>query len=437
LGIAWRDTRCRDERAVTTPVRRRNVLGGTLAVPAAVVWPVAAESGGTGDRSHHEMLSAREFGAVGDGITDDTAALQKALDAAFGAGRPGFLVLPPGEYRVTRTLRITPEAGARGNIGRHSGILAHGARINSAISDGSNVIEVVSRSTIRFVLIEGLDILGSGHDGAGISIEASRNDVYFHNFCLRDIVVQECGGDGCRMIGNVFEGQLANCYFRKNGGNGATFGHGPNNSILSSIHVFGSVFGDNGRHGAQLVNGCYDVSFHGCYLLLNGKFGLVAENGCTLLSNCGFENNHQAAAGFDPGNSGIVLSGFGSLVGCTAYSVFNQAMLLRAHVVGRLVMIGCTGAGDGRAKAATLARIGGGAGASTIAIGCSGAVEYADGIDGVELGGAGGGVRLASRWQSQNLLHLGDHSLWIDRSGRLRIKHGNPTADEDGSPVGA
>jgi len=416
---------------------RRALFSGAIGASTATLWPAADALARAGDPAHAQMLSAREFGAIGDGVADDTAALQKALDATFAGERSTFLTIPPGEYRVTRSLKIAPRAGAAGNIGRHSGILARGARINSAIADGGNVLEFISRSTIRFVLLEGLDILGSGREGAGLHIEADGKEVYFHNFCLRDIFVQECGGDGCRILGNVFEGQLANCYFRKNRGSGVTFGHGPNGGILSSIHVFGCVFGDNGKHGAELVNGCYDVSFHGCYLLLNGKFGLVAQNGCTLLSNCGFENNHQAASGFDPANSGIFLSGFGTLVGCTAYSVFKQAKLLRAHVVGRLVMIGCTGAGDGAARGASLAHLGGRAGASTIVIGCSGAVEYEDGFDGLELGSGTGGLRLPAHWQSPNLMRLGDHRIWVDRQGRLRIKQGDPNADEDGSLVGA
>lgn len=40
--------------------------------------------------------SVREFGAVGDGVTDDTAAIQAALDGAVGA-----LYFPPGVYAVS------------------------------------------------------------------------------------------------------------------------------------------------------------------------------------------------------------------------------------------------------------------------------------------------------------------------------------------------
>src|SRR4051794_15550311 len=50
----------------------------------------------------------RAFGAVGDGRTDDTAALQKALDSLRPPESPRrVLYLPAGTYRITRTLHVT------------------------------------------------------------------------------------------------------------------------------------------------------------------------------------------------------------------------------------------------------------------------------------------------------------------------------------------
>jgi hypothetical protein len=51
--------------------------------------------------------------AVGDGRTDDTAAIQKAIDAAAGRGGAnqgggGIVFLPAGRYRITRTLYMWP-----------------------------------------------------------------------------------------------------------------------------------------------------------------------------------------------------------------------------------------------------------------------------------------------------------------------------------------
>ena len=38
-------------------------------------------------------------------------------------------------------------------------------------------------------------------------------------------------------------------------------------------------------------------------------------------------------------------------------------------------------------------------------------------------------------WQSPNLLQLGDHRLWVDKPGKLRLKKGAPSADDDGVTV--
>lgn len=419
--------------------RRRGLLGvGAGMALAALPAMATAQQQPRQKPDRSEMLSAASFGTRGDGVADDSAALQAALDAAFAPNGPGFLIIPPGTYKVAKPLRVVTPEGQKGDITRRHGVIAHGARLVSAIADGGNVFEFISRATVRFLLIEGLDIVGGGGEGHGISLECEFNEHYLYNFCLRDVTVQGCGGDGCHIMGNVFEGQVINTYLRDNKKNGLTLGHGARAGILSAIHVFGCVFGQNGQYGVAMVNGCYDVAFHGCYFLLNGKHGLAALNGCTLLSNCGFENNHEAAAGFDKGGSGIYLQGFGTLIGCTAYSMFNQKRLIDAYVVGHLVMIGCAGSGDARAKAAGLARIDGEKKkARATIVSPSGAIEYVNGLEGLEISGKDGGARFGADWQSPNLAQLGEYRLWIDRRGRLRLKNGAPKSDEDGTPVRA
>jgi hypothetical protein len=418
-------------------MQRRALISGSIGTVVAGAAAGSMPAVAAVSSAKRRMVSVEEFGAVGDGMSDDTHALQAALDATFSATGSSFLLIPPGTYKVTQPLRVTLGGKTAADITRRSGIVAHGARLASTIANGDSVVEFISHSTVRFMLIEGLEILGTGHEGHGIALQCDHQDKYLYNFCLRDVVVQGCGGDGCRLTGNVFEGQIINSYFRGNHGNGATFAHSKHGGILSALHVFACIFGENGRHGAALIENCYDVSFHGCYFLLNGNFGLAAENGCTLLSNCGFENNHASAQGFESGDAGIYLNSFGTLVGCTAYSMFNQTKLLRAYLTGQLSMTGCVGQGGGQAKNASLATIGGRRPGNATLIGCSGRVEYRDGFDGIELAGDAGGIRLPAHWASANLPQLGDYRLWIDHSGRLRLKKGAPTFDEDGAIVGS
>jgi hypothetical protein len=42
-----------------------------------------------------------------------------------------------------------------------------------------------------------------------------------------------------------------------------------------------------------------------------------------------------------------------------------------------------------------------------------------------------------SAWNGGNLIQLGVYRLWVDASGRLRIKNGVPVSDTDGTIVGA
>ena len=59
------------------------------------------------------QINARDFGAIGDGSADDTAAMQAAIDAASRTGGPGRLVIPRGTYLISKTLVI------EGTVGLH------------------------------------------------------------------------------------------------------------------------------------------------------------------------------------------------------------------------------------------------------------------------------------------------------------------------------
>ena len=51
-------------------------------------------------------LTAPEFGAHADGTADDSAAIQAAIDKAENNVREGIVFIPPGRYRLTRTIFV-------------------------------------------------------------------------------------------------------------------------------------------------------------------------------------------------------------------------------------------------------------------------------------------------------------------------------------------
>src|SRR5664280_2239902 len=57
-------------------------------------------------------LSPKMYGAVGDGTTDDTAAIQAAINAATVSSTHGASIfIPAGRYRITSTLVIPSMSG--------------------------------------------------------------------------------------------------------------------------------------------------------------------------------------------------------------------------------------------------------------------------------------------------------------------------------------
>jgi hypothetical protein len=78
-----------------------------------------------------ESVSVKDFGAAGDGVTDDTAAIQLAITA--GAGKSVFF--PSGKYKITATLNITLPSTVL--IGDSAGPGTNGQSGSSIINYGS------------------------------------------------------------------------------------------------------------------------------------------------------------------------------------------------------------------------------------------------------------------------------------------------------------
>ena len=91
---------------------RRNFLSvGSVLAASTIVPAVACKAISDHETEGREMLNAMEFGAKGDGKTDDTQAIQKAMDKA--ALTNGTVFIPEGNYLCSE-LKVPQGIGVHG-----------------------------------------------------------------------------------------------------------------------------------------------------------------------------------------------------------------------------------------------------------------------------------------------------------------------------------
>lgn len=86
-----------------TSSRRRFLKGAALAGAAVAAGGIPMSADEKPINPAGPSFNVRQLGAVGDGVTDDTQAIQAAIDAAIKA-HGGHVYFPSGQYRVTRSL---------------------------------------------------------------------------------------------------------------------------------------------------------------------------------------------------------------------------------------------------------------------------------------------------------------------------------------------
>lgn len=87
--------------------------------------------------------NVKDYGAVGDGVTDDTAAINTAVNLANTTG--GIVFFPRGQYYVTDTIRLTRHGtGILGENSAGTYIFVHHNGPGVVIGDGINTIPSVN-----------------------------------------------------------------------------------------------------------------------------------------------------------------------------------------------------------------------------------------------------------------------------------------------------
>ena len=149
----------------------RGVTGTLTATDGAGNWN-GTNAGGQEFIAWSVIGDIRLWGASGDGVTDDTAAVQAAADAA---GTNGRFYAPKGTYKVTSTVTL-------------SSCYAHGDGETSTrfVASGMNYPDAIFYSTNDDVIIESI-----GFDGARSGTDASATGAGFG--------VYLSGGNGCRV----------------------------------------------------------------------------------------------------------------------------------------------------------------------------------------------------------------------------------------------
>jgi hypothetical protein len=217
------------------------VLAGSAKVSGVAAQDSPSPADATGSSAVGEATIAdgdcRKFGATGDGISDDTEAIQRAVDS--GIGRIEF---PKGTYRITRPIRIDLHEVGRISlsgagvasiemVGAGPALRIIGKHFASA--DPQNFSEDIWARQ-RMPLVDGLAIVGKHPEAVGIEASGTMQLTLsrlhlrglLHGIHLlennRNVIVSECHVYHNRGIGvfydrvNLHQSNIVNCHISYN-----------------------------------------------------------------------------------------------------------------------------------------------------------------------------------------------------------------------------
>lgn len=148
-------------------------------------------------------INVKYFGAKGDGLTDDTKAIQNAIDA-FDRSKNTEVFIPSGTYLINPDECVELRDNTRLRLNPDAILKAKGSYLsyNSVIKIGNvSNVELIGGKIVG----DRYEHLGTaGAQGHGIRITGS-NDVY-----VSDVTVSDCWGDGIYVGSNVIQNYSEN-----------------------------------------------------------------------------------------------------------------------------------------------------------------------------------------------------------------------------------
>jgi hypothetical protein len=275
-----------------------------------------------------DRVTATDFGAEADGSTDDTEALQRAIDQLFlnpttaasantadGTKARVTLELGPGIYKTTDTLYIPSYATLVG-AGPNKTIISYqgtGTAVqfindDSTIGNPSTIGNTLGNTQPRYITVKDISFLTATNNQIGLELDAVRNSL-FENIIIAGNWGEVFDADSKGMSLNAVS-SLVSCtdnIFKNVSISGFSYGVWATQDILNN--TFDNCHFYDLRHGVYLGGGADGTTVGEQYgpretQLITCKFedikrqGLVVERGTgNSTNNCKFTNVGNNGAG--------------------------------------------------------------------------------------------------------------------------------------------
>ena len=224
--------------------------------------------------------NVKDFGAIGDGVADDTAAIQDTINYANPLGLTVFL--PAGKYKISSGLTISNttdsvafdfKASMMGEGSAATSIIATSGNYDMLTILGGSGAGVQSHQTIKGIFFQRSDATRACISGDNLAF-------------IRMDDVTCYGADVGIALTDILSSLFENCIIRFNN-KGLRFERS-NFSYPNAITLNQCVIGNNNTYGIWAIGGT-TLSMHGGSVEGNGTtIGSVANWG-VLLSNSGYE----------------------------------------------------------------------------------------------------------------------------------------------------